>query len=562
VDASLEQHNSAAEQIAALRVQLDAVTAERDAVTAERDAAIAKHDKLRQAYELLLQHYQLLKHRLFVAKAERVDTRQLELDFAQTKAQLDKLAEQLGEAAPEPPPKDPPPKKNRKGRRNLADTDLPEERIEILDPELEESAERIGFEDSWYLGYRRGGPVRIRVARAKYKISEGDSAPLYQSANKPKLLMQRGLLAPSLIARVLVAKYCFGLPFHRQVKMLESEGVELNDATMCRYAEHIGASLGPIVDACAKEAKESAFCLATDATGIAIQPVKNDKPGPRGPCSRGHFFVVLADQDHVFFEYQRRQNSVVVCKMFRGYEGYIQADAHSIFNALFSGEGRSSPDENAPAEVGCWSHCRTKFWEAATATKDPIALEALLRIRKLFQLEEQWKKLSPKRRLEKRQKVASALVGAFFEWVTAHHEELKNQRGLLRSACGYAVRQQHGLRRYLENGRLEMTNNRSERALRNIAVGRKNWLFCGSDDHATAAANLFSLIASCRLHKLDPETYLTEVVRVMPYWPRERYLELAPKYWMATRARLDAGELAFELGPITVPPPEQQSSTN
>jgi hypothetical protein len=108
-----------------------------------------------------------------------------------------------------------------------------------------------------------------------------------------------------------------------------------------------------------------------------------------------------------------------------------------------------------------------------------------------------------------------------------------------------------------------MTNNASERALRGIAVGRKKGLFFGSDDHAAAAANLFSLIASCRLHGLDAETYLAEIFRVMPYWPRARYLELAPKYWGATRARLDERELALPLGHLTVPPvatSEQQSA--
>ena len=109
-----------------------------------------------------------------------------------------------------------------------------------------------------------------------------------------------------------------------------------------------------------------------------------------------------------------------------------------------------------------------------------------------------------------------------------------------------------------------MTNNASERALRSIAVGRKAWLFFGSDDHAQAAANLFSLIDSCLLHGLDPENYLTDIFRVMPYWPRERYLELAPRYWRATRARLSPKELELPLGHITVPPPpsKEQPSSN
>ncbi|WP_437821840.1 transposase domain-containing protein [Sorangium sp. So ce1078] len=110
------------------------------------------------------------------------------------------------------------------------------------------------------------------------------------------------------------------------------------------------------------------------------------------------------------------------------------------------------------------------------------------------------------------------------------------------------------MRRFLDDGRLRLENNASERALRSIAVARKAWLFFGNDDHASAAANLFSLVASCKLHRLDPEAYLADIIRAMPYWPRERYLELAPRYCARTRARLVAGEMKLPLGPIAVPP--------
>ena len=129
----------------------------------------------------------------------------------------------------------------------------------------------------------------------------------------------------------------------------------------------------------------------------------------------------------------------------------------------------------------------------------------------------------------------------------------------------YAGAIQFLYRRFLDDGRLPMTNNHSERALRTIALGRKAWLFFGSDDHASAAANLLSLIASCELHRLDPEAYLSEIIHVLPYWPRDRYLELAPRHWTATRARIPEAQLAVEIGDITVPPPmpaKEQLPTN
>jgi len=186
--------------------------------------------------------------------------------------------------------------------------------------------------------------------------------------------------------------------------------------------------------------------------------------------------------------------------------------------------------------------------------KDAAAREALLRMRKLFELEAEWAPLPPAERHALRQIVSRPLLDDFFTWAKDQYARVKDTRGLVATAFGYAVRQQPALRRFLDDGRLPMTNNHSERALRGIAVGRRAWLFFGSDDHASAAANLLSLIASCELHRLDPETYLAEIIHLVPYWPRDRYLELAPKYWAATRARIPSAQLDVEIGDITVPP--------
>ncbi len=528
---------------------------------AELAQITAERDKLRRAYEQLKAQLELLRRRIFLAKAERIDTRQLELEFAATKAKLDALVKELGDDSlalrdANPESDDSKPRRKPTGRRDLRDLHMPEERVEILDPALEGTAERIGFEESYKLGYRRGGPVRIVVARATYK-----RATDFVTVDTPKELYDRGLLAPSFIAHILTKKYRFGMPFHRLAQELASEGIPLDDSTMCRYAEHIGASLACIVEACAKEAMASAFCLSTDATGIAIQPARlPDRK--RQPCLKGHFFVVLADQDHVFFEYQPKHTSEAVCEMFRGFGGYIQADAHCIYDALFRGDARAEPDDKPPDEVACWAHARRKFWEAAVSTKDVDAREALLRIRLLFQLEDQWRGLPPIKRHEHRQRVSRPMLDDFFAWASGVFERVKAARGAVATAFGYVSRQRDALRRFLDDGRLRLDNNASERALRPIAVGRNAWLFFGSGDHAQAAAQLFSLIASCKLHQLDAEAYLADVIRVLPYWPKGRFLELAPKYWTATRASLDAKELERPVGPISVPPAAPQQSAS
>jgi hypothetical protein len=179
-------------------------------------------------------------------------------------------------------------------------------------------------------------------------------------------------------------------------------------------------------------------------------------------------------------------------------------------------------------------------------------LEGLRRADLIFAADRLLKDLSPAQRKARREVTVRPLVDAFFAWVRVERAKVQ-ERGLVATALGYALNQELPLRRFLDDGRLRLDNNASERALRAIAAARKSWMFFGSDDHASAAANIFSLVASCKLHRLDPEAYLTEVVRVMPYWPRDRYLELAPRYWAATHTRLDPKELARELGPITVP---------
>lgn len=551
-DQQMRQH------IASLRAELATKTTQLDRVTTQLDRVTAERDKLRRAYEQLKEQLELLRRRIFVAKAERIDSTQLEMEFARTVQELKRLASELqpqASGAADAPPAGgsdgPPPERDKPtGRRDLSKIPMTEERVEILDPALEGKAERIGFEESSRMGYRRGGPVRIVVARAKYKVADRETVTIV-TAEKPKELFRRGLLAVSLVAHILVAKYRFGLPFVRLAKMLAAQGLVLDDGTMCRYAEDAGATVGAIVQAAAAEAMSQAFCLATDATGVAIRP-EPLASGARQSCAKGHFFVVLADRDHVFFEYKPRHTSDAVCDLFRGYGGYILADAHCIYDALFRGAAVAVGDK-PPDEVACWSHCRRHFWEAAVATRDTLAREALVRIRAMFQLEAGWASLPPVERHRRRQIALRPLIDDFFAWVERHRAPLAATRGLLASAFGYAIRQKEALRRFLDDGRLVMTNNASERELRTLAVGRKAWLFFGSDDHAHAAANLFSLIASCQLHRLDPETYLAEIFRVLPYWPRHRYLELAPKYWAATRARLIESELALPVGHITVP---------
>lgn len=551
-------------RIAELEALLSAEKQRSAQLEKERDVLKASHERLRLELELL-------KRRLFVAKAERVDTRQLEMEFAQKLRALEEVAGTLGMASGEASGGAGTKKKRKpSGRRDLKSLPLEEKRVEIADPLFdalvaEGKAERIGFEESCKLAWQRGGMRRLVIARVKYRTVGADGEAALESAMLPPELFFRCLAAPSLLAHVITEKYCDGLPLFRMEQRFARDGVPVDRGTMARWVEDVGATVGTtVVAAMRDEALATAFCIATDATGVAVQPVPVE--GQRQACRRGHYFVQVADKDAVFFEYTPKETSAAVLELFKGFSGYVQADAKSVYDALFRPAEEEPPDAEAEVrqEVACWVHCRRGFWEATTA-KSVVAREGLARIGRIFELEATWRDKPPQELHRLRQAHLRPHVDAFFTWAKTEHEKVREERGLLRKALGYAVRHHEALRRFLEDGRLLLENNRSERELRRIAVGRKAWLFVGSDDHAERAGHLFTLIATARLHRLDPEAYLRDLLRVLAHWPRERYLELAPKYWAATRARLVAAELAAEVGELTVPEPltapaEEQSS--
>jgi transposase len=559
------------ERFAALEAALAAEKAKVAKLTEERDALRASHERLR--LELLL-----LRRRIFVAKAERVDTSQLELEFSTTLAALNR-------AGGLPPVMDESldvdgngrrrAKKKPTGRRNLQESQLEEERVELTDPLFEKlvsesKATRIGFEESRKVAWKRGGLRCLVIARAKYQVIDTQGESCVETALIPKECFPRSLAAPSLLAHIIVDKYCDGLPLNRIEDRFARDGFRIDRGTMSRWLEDAGATLGTtIVAAAREEALRTAFCIATDATGIAVQPSPSlSERRQRQACRRGHFFVLIADKDHVFFEYTPKETSLVVSEMFKGYSGYIQADAKSVFDILFRepDENTSEDERDIRYEVACWSHARRKVWEA-TIAKSIVAREGLARTCRIFALEASWRDCPPDEIHRLRNVHLRPHLESFFVWAEAEYLKVKDERGLLRSALGYAVRQKDALMRPLEDGRLLLENNRSERALRKVATGRKSWLFAGSDDHAAAAGHLFSLIASARLHHLDPEAYLRDIFRILAHWPKDRHLELAPKYWAQTRARLNAAELDIEMGPLTIPAPlntvpEQQASSD
>lgn len=526
-------------------------------LVASKAEAAAKVASLEDTITNLAHEIALLKRRLYGNRTEHSQTSELQLqlgDLLASEAELQKeLDGAIGKAkdalGPEPKPASgsrPAPK----GRRDLNLSKLPRVLVEILHEELEaQGCRRIGFEESCQVMFRRGGFAVLVKRVAKYEVFRAGEATV-ETVPSPETLFPRALLHTSAIAHVITSKFALGVPHYRLEQDLSDQGLRLDRGTMSRYVEHAGNALGAtIVHAMWQHALAYAQVISTDATGALIQPAKT-KDGRPQACKKGHFFTAVVDCEAILFAYTEAHTSAFVHELFGSFRGYLQADASSVYDILE--RGRPEDSEDGVRLVGCFAHCRRYFFEAAIC-RYPVGLQGLMRIRAIYATDRIVQRAPVEQRAALRDQHVRPLIDAFFAWVQASRL-VATGRNLATKALGYASNQEAELRRIVDGG-LPLDNTRAERALRKVVVGRKNWMFYGSETHAEAAAAIFSIIASCRLHGLDPFQYLEEILRVLPYWPDDRYLELAPQFWRATRGRLRPDELDSPISAFEIPPP-------
>ena len=515
--------------------------------------------ELMKVVAALREENQLLLRRLYGNKTERQNTNEAQLAFAELlkdkQALQRELATALDEAAalntngeaPSEDDSDPPKDRRGGGRRNLAESSLPRRYVTITDVRYEGKFRRAGFDTSYQL-YRQRPEFCVLVKQTvKYEVTTASGTAVL-SAEQPKSLIQRPLLHTSTIADIMHTKFGLGTPLYRQEAEYRAQDVAIDRGLMCRYMEEVGNAFGAtVVHAMWEDAINNAGVISTDATGALVQP-EPTKGGARQACRKGHFFTAVVDEQAILFRYVPKHNHATVRELFGKFRGYLQADASNVYDIL----ERAPPDARGKVTlVGCWAHCRRYLFEAALC-RHPVGVEGLMRIRAIYAVDNAIMKQPPSRRTALREEKVLPLMDAFFAWAKA---EAKQQQGrnVASKALGYAVNQELELRAVLKNHKLPLDNTRSERALRKIVIGRKAWMFYGSDIHAESAAAILTLIATSRVHRIETRQYLDELMRVLPYWPSTRYLELAPQNWAATRARLDPKELAELVGPITVP---------
>ena len=405
-------------------------------------------------------------------------------------------------------------------RREKLPAHLPRE-IEILDLPEERKAcpccgrERhaIGEIISEKLDYVPATLKVLQTRRPKYacRVCAGEIAV----APLPASPIEQGMAAPGLLAQVLVAKFADHLPLNRQEAILRRHGIELPRSTLCDWVLGSAAALTPLYEQLVGKVLESDI-LHSDDTVVPLQQ--------QGQCVKARAWAYLNPiAPLVAYQFTESRAGLHPQSFLAGWAGYLVADAYAGYDRLF--------DNRRIREVGCWAHARRKFFEVAKASsKRGLAHEALERIGELFHLDNAWNELHPDERCARRLAELQPRLDGFRQWIEAHLPRLL-PKSPLAQACGYCANHWVALTRHLQDGRLPLTNNAAERAMRPIAVGRGNWLFAGSVRGGQAAAIALSFIESCKLQQKNPYAYLREVLTRLPSARAKDLDALLPHLW-------------------------------
>jgi transposase len=360
----------------------------------------------------------------------------------------------------------------------------------------------------------------IRYVRPKFSCRRCETIT---QAEMPSLPITRGRPGPGLLAHVLVAKYADHLPLYRQSEIYAREAIEVERSTLADWVGRSAALLAPLVDALRKNVMASDVLHGDDTPVPVLAPgigktrtgrlwtyVRDERPhcGSRPPAA-AYFYSADRKGEHPF-------------RHLAAFKGVLHADGYAGFNAIF--------ERGDVAEAACWAHVRRKFFDVYEASKAPLAREALDRIAALYGIEDLARGQPPDERRRIRQEQAKPRLDTFKTWLIDVSTKL-SQKTDLAKAIRYTLTRWNALGAYLHDGRIEIDNNAAERAIRPLALGRKNYLFAGSDSGGERAAAIYSLIETAKMNGLNPEAYLRDIIGRIADHPINRVSDLLPWNW-------------------------------
>ena len=518
------------EDIAALRALVLAAWGERDVERAEKARLIEERDQLAGQNDRLRQLIRQLQRMHFGRRSEKLDPDQLNLA-------LEDLEQAVAAGEAEQEKADPALHKARAHQRRTSRGALPDHlpRVEVvIAPEATTcpccggAMHVIGEDCSQRLDVIPAQYQVIVTRRPKYACRQCQEGVVQAAA--PARLIEGGLPTERMVAHVVVAKYADHTPLYRQAQILARQGIAIDRATLAFWVGYAAAEIKPLWRLLREDLLGSTKLFVDETTAPVLDP-------GRGRTKTGYLWALARDDrpwqgdapPAVVYSYAPGRGAEHAKVLLDGFTGVLQTDGYAAYRSLADPKRAGGPAILA----FCWAHVRRQFFDLARSPPAPIASEVLRRITELYEIEAEIRGKSAEERRTVRQEKAKPLVAGLKTWLA---ETLAQVAGgsTIAKAIRYALNHWDGLVRFLDDGRIEIDSNTVERAMRPIALSRKNALFAGSDEGAQNWAMLASLIETCKLHGVNPEAYLTDVLtKLVNNWPNSRLAELLPWAWAA-----------------------------